>query len=231
MQLQTSPAVVCSHFGVSIHLHLLIITQQVFPFFTLLSPPLPPQLLRGRSFRNSTCVASQNLRPESKVWQETPCRTDLGFLQDWGNKEEHVCVCVCDTLTSGEWEPCRHTLMERETRFIITKRISCRCQLTGSASAANYRHSRNNRLHHAVCLLVPTWMCMFVRICTPKPKPCLYYLRLQHGIMKMPVVNMSRVMSTVILLGKISALQLFSCCIMLLCGKHQGLFQVVIVIT
>lgn len=101
-------AAACSHLVVSIHLHSLIITDQGLSFFFLHSFPfLPLQLWPGRSLHNSTCVATQKVRPKF-------CRNSvqpvLGFPRVWGNekrrKRERLCAIRREKAvwkhTSGE---------------------------------------------------------------------------------------------------------------------------------
>lgn len=128
--------VACSHLIASIHLHSLIITVQVSPFYT---PFLPLQLWPGRIFHNSTCVATQKVSLSPNF-----CRNSvplvLGFPQAWGNEEKRKSESVCNTQRNTderEWELCGSTPAEKETWFIITKnqlqmtahRFSLCCQL------------------------------------------------------------------------------------------------------
>lgn len=89
-------AVACSHLVLSIHLHSLIITVQVSPFLPSF-PFLPLQLWPGRSFHNSTCVATQKVRLSPKFCRNS-VQLVLGFPQAWGNEtEKRKREIVCNT--------------------------------------------------------------------------------------------------------------------------------------
>lgn len=149
-------AVACSHLVVPIHLHSLIITEQVSRFYT---PFLPLQLYPGRSFHNSTCVATQKVRLSPNF-----CRNFvplvLGFPQAWGNEEKRKSECVCvihrETQTR-ESESCVEAHQQRKKPDLLSPKINCRCQLTDSPSAANYRHSRKDLLSSRVCFFIHTY--------------------------------------------------------------------------
>lgn len=127
--------VACSHLVASIHLHSLIITEQVSPFYTLF---LPLQLWPGRIFHNSTCVATQKVSPSPNFCRNSVALA-LGFPQAWGNEEKRKSESMCNIQRNTDWRgrECGSTPAEKETWFIIAKnqlqmsahRFSLCCQL------------------------------------------------------------------------------------------------------
>lgn len=132
----------CSHLVVSIHLHSLIITEQVFPFYT--SSPFSLS-----SFGKEGAFTTQLVWPP-KTWgclqsfSGTLYNQTLGFHRiEEMRKRGSVCV-----IDEQKWELCRSTPLQRETRFIITNKKKINQQQMSahrfSPSAANYRHSRKD---------------------------------------------------------------------------------------
>ncbi len=58
---------------------------------------------------------------------------------------ERVCVLHIETQTRGS-ESCVEAHQRRKKPDLLSPKINCRCQLTDSSSAANYRHSRKDLL-------------------------------------------------------------------------------------
>lgn len=150
-------AAACSHLVVSIHLHWLIITKQVSPFYTPFLF-LPLQLWPGRSFHNSACVATQTVRFSPKF-----CRNSVqlvfGFPQAWGNeKEKGKREGMCNTqrhTDERERELCGSTPAEKETWFIITKKSTADVS-SQILPLPPIIHSRKGLLSLRVLLLVWT---------------------------------------------------------------------------
>lgn len=151
----------CSHLVVSIHLHSLIITEQVSPFFTLLP------FFSHYSFGQEGAFTTQLVWPPKKWgWVQSFAGTLYSYspwvstgLRKWEGEEEgreRACVIHRETQTR-ESESCVEAHQRRKKPDLLSPKINCRCQLTDSPSAANYRHSRKDPLSPRVYLSMHTY--------------------------------------------------------------------------